>query len=252
MSAKRRIMMLLPVPAPAAAHALFAGQVPASLIREGTTLDFVFPREGARILDSYYEDVLASAFILEAASEAEDAGYDAVCIDTMTDTGIDAVRSRLSIPVTGAGESSLLLAASLAAKFSIVTLWDRWNPAYRKVLARHGLEHRLASIRDIDTRPDLDELLTGKEDIVFKALEEAALAAIEEDGAAAIVLGSTTMYQSHRYLAERLPVPVVNPALVAYLQTELVLDLGLAHSKKSFPSPEVLNDAVFATVPDRF
>jgi allantoin racemase len=245
-------MMLLPVPAPQAAHALFAGQVPDSLKRAGTTLDFVFPREGARILDSYYEDVLASAFILEAASKAESGGYDAVCIDTMTDTGIEAVRSRLRIPVAGAGESSMLLAASLAGKFSIVTLWDRWNPGYRKVLARHGLEHRLASIRDIDTRPDLDELLTGKEEIVFKALEEAALMAIEADGAAAIVLGSTTMYQSHRYLAERLPVPVINPALVGYLQCEYLLDLGVAHSKRSFPAPEVLNDGVFGAVPDRF
>lgn len=252
MTTNRRIMMLLPVPAPEVAHALFAGQVPDSLKRPGTSLDFVFPREGARILDSYYEDVLASAFILEAASQAEEQGYDAVCIDTMTDTGIEAVRSRLSIPVTGAGETSMLLAASLGERFSIVTLWDRWNPAYKKVLARHGLTGRLASIRDIDTRPDLDELLTGKEEIVFKALEDAALQAIEEDGAAAVVLGSTTMYQSHQYLAERLPVPVVNPALAAYLQTELLLDLQLAHSKKTFPAPEILNDGVLASVPSRF
>lgn len=245
-------MMLLPVPAPEAAHALFAGQVPDTVKRPGTRLDYVFPREGARILDSYYEDALASAFVLESACSAEDQGYDAVCIDTMTDTGLEAVRSRLSIPVTGAGESSMLLAASLGASFSIVTLWDRWNPAYKKVLMRHGLLDRLASIRDIDTRPDLDELLTGKEEIVFSALENAALRAIDEDGAAAVVLGSTTMYQSHQYLASRLPVPVINPALVAYLQTELLLDLGLAHSKRTFPAPEVLNDKVFATVPDRF
>jgi allantoin racemase len=245
-------MMWLPVPAPEPAHALFAGQVPDGLKREGTQLDFVFPREGARILDSYYEDVLASAFILESAGRAQDEGYDAVCIDTMTDTGIEAVRSRLEIPVVGAGETSLLLASSLGARFSIITLWDRWNPAYRKVLARHGLESRLASIRDIDTRPDLDELLTGKEDIVFNALEEAARQAIDGDGAAVIVLGSTTMYQSHQYLAERLPVPVINPALAAYLQTELLLDLNVAHSKKTFPAPEVLNDDVFAKVPSRF
>ncbi|UCG72784.1 MAG: hypothetical protein JSV45_16345 [Chromatiales bacterium] len=252
MATRRRIMMLLPVPAPEAAHALFAGQVPDALKRPGSEVDFVFPREGARILDSYYEDVLASAFILDAACTAEEQGYHAVCIDTVTDTGIEAVRSRLSIPVVGAGETSFLLAASLGARFSILTLWDRWSPAYRKVIARHGLEDRLASIRDIDTRPDLDELLTGKEEVVFKALEEAAHTAIEEDGAAVIVLGSTTMYQSHQYLAERLPVPVVNPALAGYLQCELLLDLGVAHSKRSFPSPEVLNDAVLKSVPNRF
>jgi allantoin racemase len=252
MTPARRILMVLPVPVPEVARGLFVGQIPDAVKRTGTELDFSFAREGARILDSYYEDVLASAFILDAVCSAEDQGYHAVCIDTVTDTGLEAVRSRLNIPVVGAGESSFLLAASLAARFSILTLWDRWTPAYRKVLARHGLEGRLASIRDIDTRPDLDALLTGKEEVVFQALEEAARRAIEEDGAAALVLGSTTMYQSHQYLAERLPVPVINPALVGYLQCEYLLDLGLAHSKRSFPSPEVLNDRVFSAVPDRF
>jgi allantoin racemase len=252
MSDKRRILMVLPVPVPDVAQDLFVAQIPDTVKRAGTELDFTFAREGARILDSYYEDVLASAFILDAVHAAEDDGYHAVCIDTVTDTGIEAVRSRLGIPVVGAGESSFLLAASLAGRFSIVTLWDRWTPAYRKVLARHGLQRRLASVRDINTRPDLEELLTGKEDVVFQALEKAAHQAIEEDGAGAIVLGSTTMYQSHRYLADRLPVPIINPALVGYLQCEYLLDLGLTHSKRSFPSPEVLNDGVFSAVRSRF
>lgn len=248
----RKIQMLLPVPVPDAARGLFEAQVPEAAKRPGSIVEFAFPREGARILDSYYEDVLASAFILEAAIAAEKDGYDAICIDTVTDTGIEALRSRLSIPVVGAGESSFLLAASLGTKFSIVTLWDKWSPAYRKVLLRHGLLDRLASIRDINTRPDLDELLTGKEEVVFAALEEAARRAVDEDGADVIMLGSTTMYQSHQYLAERLAVPVINPALVGYYQCEMLLDLGLAHSKHAFPSPEVTNDEVFGQVPSRF
>ena len=252
MSAARRIQMILPVPVPAEAHGLFQAQISADTKRANTELEFAFAREGARILDSYYEDVLASAFILDAAIAAEKAGYDAVCIDTVTDTGIEAVRSRLTVPVVGAGEASFFLAASLGAKFSIITLWDRWTPAYKKVLSRHGLLPRLASIRDIDTRPDLDELLTGKEDVVFRALEEAALRAIDVDGADVVVLGSTTMYQSHQYLAERLPVPVINPALVAYHECERLLDLELAHSKRAYPLPEVPNDEVFSWVPSRF
>ena len=40
---------------------------------------------------------------------------------------------------------------------------------------------------------------------------EASLRAIAEDGAQCICLGSTAMYQAGDYLAERLPVPVVNP-----------------------------------------
>ena len=133
----------------------------------------------------------------------------------------------------------------LGHKFSILTMWERWLPLYRKTLREYGLESRLASIRAIEVRPDTVELLTGKEDIVFAKLEEAALKAIREDGADVIVLGSTTMHQSHAYLASRLPVPVLNPGVVAYKMCELFLDLGLAHSKKAFPSPESLKDGAF-------
>lgn len=244
--------MVLPVPVPEAGQGLFKAQLPAEIKRPDTSVEFAFPREGGTFLGSYYEDVLSAAFVLDVAHSAERNGFHAVCINTVTDTGIEAVRSRLEIPVVGAGESSFLTACALAARFSIVTLWDRWTPAYRKVLERLGLLHRLASVRHIDTRPDLEALLSGKEDVVFGALEQAAQKAVEADGAEAIVLGSTTMYQSHRHLAAKLPVPVVNPALTGYLQCESLLDMSLSHSKLSYPSPEVLNDAVLSSVPGRF
>ena len=41
---------------------------------------------------------------------------------------------------------------------------------YMKTLRDYKLEHRLASIRHIDTRPDVQELLEGKEDIIFELL----------------------------------------------------------------------------------
>lgn len=92
----------------------------------------------------------------------------------MTDTGLDAVRSRLTIPVVGAGQSSFLLACNLGARFSIVTPWDRWTQAYKKTLQRHRLMGRLASVRHINTHPILEELLHGKEEVVFDALEKVA------------------------------------------------------------------------------
>ena len=58
--------------------------------------------------------------------------------------------------------------------------------------------------------------MNGKEDKIFPALVKLAQRCIEEDRAEVIVLGSTTMHQAHAYLAERLPVPVINPGPLSY------------------------------------
>ena len=86
-------------------------------------------------------------------------------------------------------------------------------------------------------------MLAGKEEVIFDKLKAEAMLAIEEDGADVIVLGSTTMHQSAQYLAENLPIPVLNPGQVAYKFLETMIELGLTHSKKAFPAPEVPKDA---------
>ena len=167
---------------------------------------------------------------------------DAVCINTFSDSALASLRSRLSIPVIGPGIASFHTAAMLGNKFSILTMWPQWIPMYRDSLKKYGLESRLASIRHINTRPDVEELLEGKEEIVFGKLEEQGLRAINEDGADVIIIGSTTMHQSHAYLADKLPVPVINPGLVAYKICEMFLDLGISHSKHAYSSPENIQD----------
>ena len=78
--------------------------------------------------------------------------------------------------------------------------------------------------------------------MIFAKLQAEAEKAMAEDGADVIVLGSTTMHQSAQYLAANLPIPVLNPGQVGWKQLELLIGLGLTHSKKAFPSPEVGKD----------
>lgn len=252
MTETKRIKMIVPVPIPAEAIAGFAAQIPSHLIRDDIKVDFVGTRSGATLLDSQYEATLADAWVLEKGARAEEEGYSAVCINSMSDSGLLALRSRLSIPVVGPGRSSFHLAADLGAKFSIITMWDRWQWIYDKLAAATGLENRMVSIRNIDTRPDTAELLAGKEDIVFNKLEAACRLAIDEDKADVLILGSTTMYQSHNWLSERLEVPILNPGLVAFKQCEMLIDLGLTHSRKNYMKPERPNDALLDSVPSIF
>jgi allantoin racemase len=252
MTQVKRIKMIVPVPVPDVALSGFAAQIPAKLIRPDLAVDFVGTRHGASLLDSAYEATLGDMWVLEAGARAEADGYAAVCINSMSDSGLAALRSRLSIPVVGPGRASFHLAADLGKRFSVITMWKRWHWIYEKLALETGLGGRLASIRDIDTRPDTAELLAGKEDIVFAKLEAAARKAIDEDGADVLILGSTTMHQSHSWLAPRLEVPLLNPGLVAFKQCETLLDLGLSHSKRSYFVPETAKDDMLNAVTSLF
>lgn len=242
----KRVKMIFPVPMSEATRSLVESQLPAELQRPDIEVSFVGAGRVSTLADSYYDMAVMEQAVIEAGIRAEEEGFDALCINTVSDSGLAALRSRLSIPVLAPGQSSFLMACALGQRFSILTMWPRWYPLYRKTLKEYGLESRLASIRSIDVRPDTAALLQGKEEVVFSKLLEAARLAIEEDGADVIVLGSTTMHQSHAYLAEHLPVPVLNPGVIAYKLCEVLLDLGLAHSKLAYPSPEQLKDEAFA------
>ena len=242
---KKRIKMIFPVPMSDATRPLVESQLPASLVRDDIDVSFVGAGQVLTLADSYYDMAIMENAVIEAGIKAEDDGFDAVCINTMSDSGLYALRSRLSIPVIAPAISSFHTACMLGNKFSVLTMWPQWLPLYRKTLKEYDLESQLASIRSIDVRPDTQALLEGKEDVVFAKLLDAGKRAIEEDGADVLILGSTTMHQSHAYLAENLPVPVLNPGVIAYKQCELLLDLGLSHSKAAFPSPESIKDNAF-------
>jgi allantoin racemase len=248
----KRIRIIVPVPLPAAAVQNFASQLPADLVSPGFEPEFVAVRNGGVLGGDLFEAMLFDAFVFDAGASAEEDGCAAVCVNSLSDSGVAALRSRLTIPVVGTGQAAYLAACLVGKKFSIVSMWDRWDHFNEKVLNEQHLWDRVASIRSIGVRPDTAELLAGKEDFVFARLEAECMRAIEEDKADVIVLGSTTMHQSHAYLAARLPVPVINPGVVSYKMTEMLVTLGMSQSKVAYRSPEKPNDAIFRAVPSLY
>jgi allantoin racemase len=200
--------------------------------------DYKAVKAGPALYDSYHDYILADLSMFEAGLDAADEGYDAICIDTMSDSGASALRSMLDIPVITPGKASYLTALMLGSRFSVLTQWDGWIPLYKKGCQEYGLTSFLASIRSINVLPDVANLLGGKEEVVFPKLRDAGLQCVE-DGADVICLGSTTMHQAHAYLSENLPVPVINPGPLTYKLAEALLGLGLTHSRKAYPKPNV-------------
>ena len=138
-------------------------------VKLGPEIDFEFRgvKAGPALFDSYHDLAIADVALFEAGKNAQEEGYDAVCIDTMSDSGMNALRSILDIPVIAPGHSSYLVAMMIGSRFSVLTQWDPWIALYKKGLREYGLESFCASIRSINTPPDVENLLGGKEEVVF-------------------------------------------------------------------------------------
>src|ERR671925_1047135 len=240
-----RIKFIIPFPFDEEGIANRAAQIPDALLGPDTEVECVPVRNSATLVDCYYEDLVFDMYIAEAGLRAEEEGYDAVIMDTVSDSGMYALRSRLSIPVIGPGLVSYAVGIILGKRFSIITMWDKWSHLYEKNLDTYHLRDECASIRAVNIPPDVEALFAGKEEEMFERLTAEGQKAIDEDGAGVILLGSTTMHQAGDYMAEHLPVPVINPGPVAIKMAETLVQLGLTHSKVAFPPPSAIIDDRF-------
>ena len=195
-----------------------------------------------------YDYVLGDFTILEAGLSAQQDGYDAVCIDTMSDSGVAALRAVLDIPVIGPGRATILTALMLGDKFGMLVMWERWLGLYKKVLDELGIWHKYVGHQSIDMAPDRFSLLGGEEKVVFPKLLKAAEKLVDVNGADVIILGSTSMHQAQDYLAQRLDVPIISPGPLTYGLAQMMLKLRLKQSRKSYPAPVGRSDAYLHTM----
>ncbi len=243
-----KIRYVIPFPFEDEGIAARAAQLPQAGRADDVEYDVVCAARTTRGIESPLEWALLDIYIAQAALDAEEQGCDAVVMDTVSDSGMAILRSRLNIPVIGPGIVQQHVAALLGRRFSILTMVPAWTPLYEKTLRDYGTARWCASIRSIDVEPDQLRLLAGKEDVVFERLVAQGRAAIEEDGADVLLMGSTTMHAAVDHLRSVLPVPVINPGPLAVRFAELAVRLGLSHSRRAFPEPEVNQDATYDAI----
>jgi allantoin racemase len=242
------VLVIVPFPMSEENLAARRSQLEAVDLSDQLRFTFRSTKGAPRNYVSQADMVLADIGILEVGQAAQDEGFAAVCIDTMSDSGVAALRSVLDIPVIGPGRASMLTAMMLGGRFSVITMWTHWFHLYEKTINDLGIAHHLASIRSIDVAPDNQALLGGKEDAIFPLLLEQAQNAIAEDGAKVILLGSTTMHQAHEFLSRNLDVPVINPGPLTYKLVEAMLGLGLTHSRAAYPGSPVPRTEMIAAM----
>lgn len=131
------------------------------------------------------------------------------------------------------------VASMLGHRFSVVTVVDSLIPAFDHHALKTGLTGQLASVRTVNIPVlELDDHARLLAALLGKSLE-----AVREDGAHVIILGCTGMAGMAVGVEEGLKkegisdVPVIDPTTLAVKVAEAFVDIGLSHSKRTYPPP---------------
>lgn len=176
-------------------------------VRPDTEVDVVYIDYGPASIESRYDEVLATPFVVKKAEWAEANGYDAVVVSCMNDPGVEAAKEVLKIPVVGPREAA-------------------WNIA--NVLGKNLSWISARGITVLELAQDAEK--------TYKALLKDGKRAMEE-GANVLILRCTGMTGTAKRLTEELGTPVLEGEGLALALAQLFVDVELAHSKLAFKYP---------------
>jgi allantoin racemase len=193
-----------------------------------------------------YDRGLAAVGYVDAGVTAGRDGAAGIFINTFGDYGLAELKSALGIPVVGAGEAAMALAATLGRRFAIVTIWPTsLRFIFDERLAACGMQDRCVDVvsvldqTEMGRRGDAEDpvlaMRAGKAAVVDRIITAAE--GIIARGADTVVLGCTCMAPVAGDLAARLPVPVVDPMTAGYKFTETLVALKLSQSAIAYPRP---------------
>jgi len=204
---------------------------------EGTEVRLVMTDFSPPSVESFAEMELAAPGILKRVVRSEREGADAVVIWGGHDPSLFAAREMVSIPVIGPGMASMIIASTLAEKFTLLIQLPQVIGIARRQIRDLGLLNRCAGIFPVG----LPVLELGKRDN-FDKVRQTTVDAIEKSGADAVCFGCMALDDHAEPLSQALEkshpgIVVMHPGKAAIRFAELVIDLGISHSKRSYPKP---------------
>ena len=174
---------------------------------------------GFPYLSSRAEGQIGGAIALEMLAERH-GEYDGAVIAAFGDPGLHAARDVVEVPVIGMSEAGMLAACLLGRRFSLVTFAPSLASWYEDCVALHRLEGRCASIRHIDEAfGSIGTVLEEK----IEPLVRLILRTVEEDRPDVVVLSGAPLAGLAEIVADRVPVPLVDPIAASIRQLEMLV-----------------------------
>jgi allantoin racemase len=171
----------------------------------GTEVEAVQVETGPLAIESKADAVLAGPEILRLVTEAERDGVDAAIIWCGGDPALAAARELVDIPVIGPGEAMTALSMVLGHRPCRVV------PEIPVLEMRNDLDATVEALR-----VEIEERIERREGDVF-------------------VLGCLALWGLGERFRESLGVPILDGAEASLKVAELVVKLGLKHSRITYP-----------------
>ncbi|MEM9580826.1 MAG: aspartate/glutamate racemase family protein, partial [Pseudomonadota bacterium] len=189
-------------------------EVACSVAPEGVEIVPVTATRGFPYIASRAEAQIAGGFVLEMIVEHAEA-VDAVVVAAFGDPGLAAARDLFDLPVVGMAEASLMTAAMLGERFSVVTFTPHMVRWYVDCVRLSGLEARFTGVRCPSVPP---ETVDGVASHMRPELIDLAERATREDGADVVILGGAPLAGLAPQIAPQTPGLLVDPIAAATLQ----------------------------------
>jgi allantoin racemase len=188
--------------------------VMAPFVPEGYQLAFASASGGPDFLDHPADFAAASRAARDSAETLGPEQGEAIILGGALDPGLAELRARARLPVIGPGEAALFVAALYDRPLAIIVQDDAALEAGHRLVEQTRVKPPVVAVRPlgVPVRALVADLERGRQ-----ALRQVAQAALEEDGAAAIYLGSMTLptLGLTETLRAQLGVPVFDPLRIA-------------------------------------
>lgn len=139
------------------------------------------------------------------------ADFDAVLIDCVFDPAVRALQDKLKIPVFGPLRLVVPLLAQIASKWAIISRTEKQSELMAELVETYGFGARLVSHRGLD----ITYTEARNAEVFESAMTRAIERAVQQEGARAILMGSTTMAITPRMRDAASDVPIVMPGMAA-------------------------------------
>jgi len=198
-----------------------------------TVIDVIHLQHGPEAIQSEYDEANAAHHVLKEVAKILPQDYDAIIIYCFSDPALSGAREISTIPVLGIGESSQLFAMGLGDRCGIITTIEQSVARIRRKLRARGISGRFPTIRPLNI-PVLE--YDQREKVMESALGVARIM-VEQDGVEALILGCGSLFGIQERIGDELGIPVVEPGIVTLKHAEMLVGLGLTHSKRSYMIP---------------